>query len=67
MVLEVYRFHKRAFLFTDHGVNWRQHRRNCRIGKIKTNKMVFSTKDIVLIKVIRQEKVTTIITLVHWK
>jgi len=29
--------------------------------------MVFSTKDIVLIKVIRQEKVTTIITLVHWK
>jgi len=22
-----------------HGVNWRQHRRNCRIGKTNTNKM----------------------------
>jgi len=33
-----------------------QHRRNCRIGKIKTNKMVFSTEILVLIKVLRQEK-----------
>jgi len=37
MVLKVYRFQKRAFLFTVHGVNWRQHRRNCRISKTKTN------------------------------
>jgi len=36
MVLEVYRFQKRAFLLMVHGVNWRQHRRNCRIGKTKT-------------------------------
>jgi len=28
----------------------------CRIGKTKTNKMVFSTEDLVLIQVIRQEK-----------
>jgi len=56
MVLKVYRFQKRAFLLTVHGVNWRQHRRNCRIGKAKTNKMVFSTEDLVLIKVLRQEK-----------
>jgi len=56
MVLKVYRFQKRAFLFTVRGVNWRQHRRNCRIGKTKTNKMVFSTEDLVLIQVLRQEK-----------
>jgi len=31
MVLQVYRFQKRAFLLTVHGVNWRQHRRNCHI------------------------------------
>jgi len=36
MVLKVYRFQKRAFLLTAHGDNWRQHRRNCRIGKTKT-------------------------------
>ena len=30
--------------------------RNCRIGKTKTNKMRFSTEDLVLIKVLRQEK-----------
>jgi len=36
MVLKVYRFQKRAFLLRVHGVNWRQHRRNCRIGKTKT-------------------------------
>jgi len=35
MVLKVYRFQKCAFLLTVHGVNWRQHRRNCRIGKTK--------------------------------
>jgi len=40
MVLKVYRFQKGVFLLTvHHGVNWRQHRRNCRIGKTKTNKM----------------------------
>jgi len=38
MVLKVYRFQKRDFLLTIHGVNWRQHRRNCRIGKMKTHK-----------------------------
>jgi len=48
MVLKVYRFQKRAFLLTVLEVNWRQHRRNCRIGKTKTNKMVFSTEDLVL-------------------
>jgi len=60
MVLKVYHFQKRAFLLTVHGFNWRQHWRNCRIGKTKTNKMVFSTEDLVLINVLRQEKVTTI-------
>jgi len=39
MVLKVYRFQKRAFLLTVHGVNWHQNRRNCRIGKPKTNKI----------------------------
>jgi len=34
----------------------RQHRRNCRIGKTNTNKMVFNAEDLVLIKVLRQEK-----------
>jgi len=48
MVLKVYRFQKRAFLLTVHRVNWRQHRHHCRIGKTKTNKMVFSTEDLVL-------------------
>jgi len=56
MVLKAYRFQKRAFLFTVHGVNRRQHRRSCRIGKIRINKMVFSTEDLVLIKLLRQEK-----------
>jgi len=56
MVLKVYRVQKHAFLFTVHGVNWRQHRRNCRIGKTKTNKMLFSIEDLVLIKVLRHEK-----------
>jgi len=56
MVLKVYRFQKRASLLTVHGVNWRQHRCNCGIGKTKTNKMVFNTEDLVLIKVLRQEK-----------
>jgi len=36
MALKVYHFQKRAFLLTVHGVNQRQHRRNCRIGKRKT-------------------------------
>jgi len=70
MALKVYRFHKCAFLLTVHGVNWRQHRRNCRISKTKTNKMVFSTEDLVLIKVLRQEKCNDnwwIITLLHWR
>jgi len=48
MVLKVYHFEKRAFLLTVHGVDWRQHRCNSCIGKTKTNKMVFSTKDLVL-------------------
>jgi len=56
MVLKVYRFQKRAFLLTVQGVNWRQHRRNCRIGKTKANKTAFRTEDFVLIKVLRQEK-----------
>jgi len=56
MVLKVYRFQRRAFLLTVHGVNWRQHRCSCRIGKTKTNTVVFSTEDLVLIKVLRQEK-----------
>jgi len=59
MVFKGNRFQKRAFLLTVHGVNWRQYRRNyriCRIGKTKANKMVFSTQDLVLIKVLRQEK-----------
>jgi len=37
MVLKVYRFQKGAFLLTVHGFNWRHHRRNCRIGKKRTN------------------------------
>jgi len=45
MGLKVYRFQKCAFLLTVHGVNWRQHRHNCHIGKTKTNKMVFSIED----------------------
>jgi len=56
MVLKVHRFQKCAFLFTVRGVNWRQYRRNCRISKTKTNKLVFNAEDIVLIKVLRQEK-----------
>jgi len=56
MVLKVYRFQKRDFLLTVQGVNWRQHQRKCHIGKTKTNKMVFSTKNLVLLKVLCQEK-----------
>jgi len=56
VVLKVYRFQKHAFLLTVHGVNFRQHRCNCHIGKTKTNKMVFSTENLVLIKVLCQEK-----------
>jgi len=68
MVLKVYRVQNCAFLFTVHGVNWRQQRRNCHIGKTKTSKMVFSTEDLVLIKVLRHEKGYHnwwIITLLH--
>jgi len=36
MVLKVYRFQKCAFSLTVHGVNRRQHRRKCLIGKTKT-------------------------------
>jgi len=56
MVLKVYRFQKSAFLLTVDGANWRLHWRKCRISKTKTNKMVFSTEDLVLVKVLRQEK-----------
>ena len=56
MVFKVNRFQKRAFLLTVHGVNWRQHWCKCRISKTKTNKMVFSTEDFVLVKVLCQEK-----------
>jgi len=56
MALKVYRFQKRAFLLTVHGVKWRHHRLNCCIGKTKTNKTVFSTEDLVLIIVLHQEK-----------
>ena len=56
MVSNVYGFQKRDFLLTVRGVNWRQHRRNCCIGKTKTNKMVFSTENLVLSIVLRQEK-----------
>ena len=49
-------FQKRAFLLTVYGLNRRQQRRKCCIGKTKTNKMVFSTKDLVLVKVLHQEK-----------
>jgi len=45
MVLKVYHFQQHAFLLAVHGVNWRQLRCNCRIGKTKTNKMVFSSED----------------------
>jgi len=68
MVLKVYSFQKRAFLLTVCGVNWRQHWRNCRTGKTKTNKVVFSAQDLVLIKVFREEKGYDswwIITLLH--
>jgi len=44
MVFKVYRFQKRTLLLTVHGVNWRQHRRNCRIGNTKTNKMMLLPK-----------------------
>jgi len=56
MVLKVYHFQKRAFLHMVRGVKWHQYRRKCRIGKTNTNKMVFYAKDLVLIKVLRQEK-----------
>jgi len=56
MVSKVYGFQNRDFLLTVHGVNRCQHRRNSRIGKTKTNKMVFSTENLVLIKVLCQEK-----------
>ena len=56
MVSQVNRFQKRDFLLTVNGVNWRQHRRNCRIGKTKTNKMVFSTENRVLVKDLRQKR-----------
>jgi len=36
-------------------------------GKTKANKMVFSTEDLVLIKVLRQEEGYDIITLLHWR
>jgi len=72
MVLKVYRFQKRAFLLTVDGVrpNWRKHRRKFRTGKTKTNKMVFSTDDLVLVEVLRQEKGYDnwrMITLLQWR
>ena len=68
MVFKVYSFQKRAFLLMFCGVNWRQHWRNCRIGKTKTKWCLFSTEDLVLIKVFREEKGYDnwwIITLLH--
>jgi len=56
MALKVYHFQKRAFLLMVDGVNWRQHRRKRCIGKTKANKMVFSTDNLVLIKVLCQEE-----------
>jgi len=56
MALKVYHFQKHALLLTVHGVNWCQHRHNCHIGRTKTNKMVFSTEDLVLVKVLHREK-----------
>jgi len=56
MVFKVCHFQKCAFLLTVHGVNWRQHRRKRHIGKAKTNKMVFSTEDLVIVKVLRQKR-----------
>jgi len=60
MVLKVYRFQKRAFYLrsmelTDVSIHaLLSHWQN------KINKMMFSTEDLVLIKILRQEKVTTI-------
>jgi len=48
MILKVYCFQKHALLLMVTGVNWRQHQRNSPIGKTKTNKMVFSSEDLVL-------------------
>jgi len=53
---KVCRFQKCAFLLTVHGVNWSQHRRNCHFGITKTNKIVFSTENLVLITFLHQEK-----------
>jgi len=44
MVLKVYRFQKSAILLTVHGVNWRQHRRNSRIGKQEQTRMWANTQ-----------------------
>jgi len=65
-IIEIWTLNKWSQMFTvsrsvisylqSMGVNWRQHRRNSRIGKTKTNKMVFSTENLVLIKVLHQEK-----------
>jgi len=71
MVLNVYRFQKRAFVLirsmelmsvSTQLSHWQ--------NKTKTNKMVLSTEDLVLIKVLRQEKGYDnwwIITLLHWR
>ena len=55
MVLKVYRFHKRAFLLTVHGVNVSIDA-NVALAKQKQTKLVFSTEDLVLIKVLCQVK-----------
>ena len=57
MVLKVYRFHMHAFLLT-YGMELTDFSINAivTLAKQKTNKMVFSTEDLVLIEVLRQEK-----------
>jgi len=47
-----------------------EHWRKCHISKTKTNKMVFNTEDLVLVKVLRQEKGYHnwwMITLLQWR
>jgi len=57
-VIEILIFNKwsQKFTVSNSVISYVHHRRNCRIGKTKTNKMVFSTENLVLIKVLRQEK-----------
>ena len=56
MVFKVYRFEKLLFYLRSMELTYVSIDANCHIGKTKTNKMVFSTEDLVLVKVLRQEK-----------